>query len=133
MREHRRRPRTMTKSLKLHRDPSGQRSELEKCEMVCSFGATRVGMLLERLRLHLTTQRFLAARRGDGVWEASCDYAALSVGRLIAKMKPGIMDFRLSDFDGQARKNPQGPVRARTMRTGALSYSKPGAFGRYAR
>src|SRR5437868_442431 len=41
---------------------------------VC-VGATRVGALLTRLRLHLTTSRFLAAHRHDMVWEAGCEYA----------------------------------------------------------
>jgi hypothetical protein len=53
-----------------------------------SFGATRVGVLLERMRLHLGTQRFLAERRGDRIWEASCDYAALSLERLGARLRP---------------------------------------------
>jgi hypothetical protein len=57
-------------------------------DLVCSFGATRVGVLLERLRLHLGTQRFLAARRGDRQWEASCDYAILAVGRLATRLRP---------------------------------------------
>jgi hypothetical protein len=61
---------------------------LPTADLVCSFGATRVGVLLERLRLHLGTQRFLAARRGDRQWEASCDYAILAVGRLAARLRP---------------------------------------------
>jgi hypothetical protein len=56
--------------------------------VACSFGATRVGVLLERVRLHLGTQRFLAARRGDRLWEVGCDYAALSLERLGARMRP---------------------------------------------
>ena len=39
--------------------------------VACFFGATCVGVLLERMRLHLATQRFLAERRGDRIWEAS--------------------------------------------------------------
>jgi hypothetical protein len=57
--------------------------------VACWFGATCVGVLLERMRLHLGTQRFLAARRGDRAWEASCDYAALSLERLGSQMRPG--------------------------------------------
>jgi hypothetical protein len=57
--------------------------------VACWFGATSVGVLLERMRLHLGTQRFLAARRGDRMWEASCDYAALSLQRLGSRMRPG--------------------------------------------
>jgi hypothetical protein len=34
-------------------------------ECICSFGATRVGPMIERVRLHVTTDRFLANRRGD--------------------------------------------------------------------
>jgi hypothetical protein len=63
-------------------------NRIPTADLVCSFGATRVGVLLERLRLHLGTQRFLAARRGDRLWEASCDYAVLAVGRLAARMRP---------------------------------------------
>jgi hypothetical protein len=59
---------------------------------VCGFGATCVGVLLERMRLHLGTQRFLAARRGDRMWEASCDYAALSLERLQALLRPGMFE-----------------------------------------
>ena len=57
--------------------------------VACWFGATSVGVLLERMRLHLGTQRFLAARRGDRIWEASCDYAALSLERLESRLRPG--------------------------------------------
>jgi hypothetical protein len=49
-------------------------------------------VLLQRMRLHLNTQRFLAAKRGDRIWEASCDYAALSLGRLGARMRPGMFE-----------------------------------------
>jgi hypothetical protein len=59
-------------------------------ELVCSFGAIPVGTLLERLRLHLGTQRFLAARRDDRLWEASCNYAALTVTRLAARLRPEV-------------------------------------------
>jgi hypothetical protein len=53
---------------------------------VCHFGARRVGTLLERLRLHLATQRFLAHRRGDLIWEAGCDYAAMTLTRLESQL-----------------------------------------------
>ena len=51
------------------------------------FAATRVGVLLERLRLHLETDRFLAERRRDAIWESGCDYAALALGRLASRMR----------------------------------------------
>ena len=60
--------------------------------VVCGFGARCVGVLLERLRLHLCTQRFLAARRDDRMWEASCDYATLSLERLAARLRPGMFE-----------------------------------------
>jgi hypothetical protein len=56
-------------------------------EMHCSFGATRVGPLLARVRLHLSTERFLAERRRDAVWEAGCDYAALALLRLESRLR----------------------------------------------
>jgi hypothetical protein len=71
-----------------HRGPDTGLHGDAACGVTCSFGATRVGVLLERMRLHLSTQRFLAERRGDGIWEASCDYAALSLERLGARLRP---------------------------------------------
>jgi hypothetical protein len=53
---------------------------------VCHFGATRVAGLLHRLRLHLGTERFLARRRRDLVWEAGCDYAVMAVARLESQL-----------------------------------------------
>lgn len=67
---------------------TNREKRLPTADLVCSFGATRAGALLERLRLHLGTQRFLAARRGDRLWEASCDYAVLALGRLTARLRP---------------------------------------------
>jgi len=63
--------------------------------MTISFGATRVGALIGRVRLHVTTQRFLAARRGDNIWEASCDYAALALDRLSARLRPEVFAAEL--------------------------------------
>lgn len=63
-----------------------------KEDCVCSFGATRVGALIGRVRLHVTTDRFLAARRGDRLWEAACDYAALALTRLESRMRPAALD-----------------------------------------
>ncbi len=74
---------------------AGQNQRPGAAAMVCSFGATRVGMLLERVRLHLRTQRFLALRRGDAVWEASCDYAGLAIGQLASRLRPEALERRL--------------------------------------
>jgi hypothetical protein len=60
-------------------------------DCVCSFGATRVGSLIERVRLHVTTDRFLAQRRGDAIWEAACDYAALALTRLASRLRPTVL------------------------------------------
>ena len=79
------------KSLRSRPNLPGRRPELQPAEergVVCWFGATCVGVLLERMRLHLGTQRFLAERRGDRIWEASCDYAALSLERLESRLRP---------------------------------------------
>ncbi len=54
--------------------------------ITCGFGATRVGNLLDRLRLHLATDRFLARHRRDLVWEAGCDYAAMALERLESQL-----------------------------------------------
>ena len=54
--------------------------------ITCGFGATRVGKLLDRLRLHLATDRFLARHRRDLVWEAGCDYAAMALERLESQL-----------------------------------------------
>jgi hypothetical protein len=61
----------------------------------CGFGATRVGALLGRLRLHLQTDRFLAAHRGDAVWEAGCLRAALALADVVAAMPENQMDAPL--------------------------------------
>lgn len=60
-------------------------------ECVCSFGATRVGPMIERVRLHVTTDRFLASRRGDKMWEAACDYAVLALTRLESRLRPALL------------------------------------------
>lgn len=60
-------------------------------ECICSFGATRVGPMIERVRLHVTTDRFLAERRGDKMWEAACDYAVLALGRLESRLRPTVL------------------------------------------
>jgi hypothetical protein len=53
-----------------------------------------VGALLGRLQLHLATQRFLAERRRDLLWEAGCDYAGLALERLASRMRPGALGAR---------------------------------------
>jgi len=47
--------------------------------------------MIERVRLHVTTDRFLAGRRGDKMWEAACDYAALSLARLESRLRPTVL------------------------------------------
>jgi hypothetical protein len=61
-------------------------------DMAVGFGARRVDSFLNRLRLHLETDRFLAARRRDPVWEAGCDYAVLALGRLASRLRPSTME-----------------------------------------
>jgi hypothetical protein len=61
----------------------------------CRFGATRVGALLGRVRLHLQTNRFVARHLGDALWEAGCGAAALAVERLIAGMPARKMNARI--------------------------------------
>jgi hypothetical protein len=76
-------------------DGTERRPELQQPAergVACLFGATCVGVLLERIRLHLATQRFLAERRGDRIWEASCDYAALSLERIGSRLRPGMFE-----------------------------------------
>jgi hypothetical protein len=64
--------------------------------------------------MHLATQRFLAARRGDRVWEAGCDYGAWAVERLALRLRPSALGARLSQagHDAQA-SGPQTVARQR--------------------
>ena len=64
-------------------------------ETEIGFGTKRVGVLLERLRLHLQTDRFLAERRRDPIWEVGCDYAMLALGRLSSRLSPSTRDASL--------------------------------------
>jgi hypothetical protein len=61
----------------------------------CRFGATRVGALLRRVRLHLQTNRFLARHLGDAMWEEACGDATLAVEHLIAGLPTRQMDARI--------------------------------------
>jgi hypothetical protein len=60
------------------------------------------------MRLHLATQRFLAERRGDRIWEASCDYAALSLERIGARLRPGMFEQPLFAKMARAGAKNQG-------------------------
>ena len=63
--------------------------------MRCAFGATRAGALLGRLRLHLQTERFLAVRRDDAIWEAACLVASVALGELVAALSESEMQAPL--------------------------------------
>ncbi len=84
----------------------------------CRFGATRVGALLGRVRLHLQTNRFLARHLGDALWEAGCGAAMLAVERLIAgmsarKMNARIFPRRSRRATGSLRRCPASSSRRR--------------------
>jgi hypothetical protein len=64
--------------------------------MRCAFGATRAGGLLGRLRLHLQTERFLAVRRDDAMWEAACLVASVALGEMVAALSESEMQAPLS-------------------------------------
>jgi hypothetical protein len=67
----------------------------EKPPMRCAFGATRAGALLGRLRLHLQTERFLAVRRDDAMWEAACLVASVALGEMVAALSESEMQAPL--------------------------------------
>ena len=80
-------------------------------ECVCSFGAVRVGPMIERVRLHVTTDRFLAGRRGDKIWEAACDYAALALTRLESRLRPATLGGWICAPAGAGQRSPaRGPA-----------------------
>jgi len=119
------------KSLRSRPGLPGQRPELQPEEqrgVACWFGATCVGVLLERMRLHLGTQRFLAARRGDRMWEASCDYAALSLERLESRLRPGMYGAPL--FPAARRRRLRTRRRA-TANPRTLSRNRKGCGTRH--
>ena len=70
------------------------------CRTECGFGATRVGVLLERLQLHLGTDRFLAIRRNDPGWARGCDDATRTLVRLESKLSPSRLGARLTSKRG---------------------------------
>lgn len=123
-----------------HRGPETGLHEPRESGVSCWFGATCVGVLLERMRLHLSTQRFLAERRGDRIWEASCDYAALSLERLGSRLRPGMFEQPLfpkkprtvsenrkrCDARRHGAQLPRGP----RLRRGTPSYNKPRSSAR---
>ena len=86
----------------------------------CRFGATRVGALLGRMRLHLQTNRFVAGHLGDALWEAGCGAATLAVERLIAgmqarKMNARIFPRRSRKTTGSLRRTPASASRRRSQ------------------
>jgi hypothetical protein len=85
----------------------------DKC--VCSFGATRVGPMIERVRLHVTTDRFLAGRRGDKMWEAACDYAALALARLESRLRPTVLAEWICATAGAGRRSMAGGAARRAL------------------
>ena len=88
-------------------------------ECVCSFGATRVGPMIERVRLHVTTDRFLAGKRGDKMWEAACDYAALALARLVSRLRPTLLAEYICAPAGTGRNSRPGGA-ARRAALGAI-------------
>ncbi len=92
----------------------------ERPLMRCAFGATRAGALLGRLRLHLQTERFLAVRRDDAMWEAACLLASVALGDMVAALSEDEMQASLS---GPA----QPPVCASAPSSDRLNCAPPGA------
>jgi hypothetical protein len=82
-------------------------------DCVCSFGATRVGPMIARVRLHVTTDRFLAGRRGDKMWEAACDCAALALARLESRLRPTVLSEWICARAGAGRTVARRPVYTR--------------------
>jgi hypothetical protein len=79
-----RRPRSA--SAKAASLPNNELETAVREPMRCVFGAVRVGALLGRVRLHLQTDRFLAAHRGDALWEEACREAGLGLAEIVARM-----------------------------------------------
>jgi hypothetical protein len=71
-----------------------------------------VGTLLDRLRLHLGTARFLARRRRDLLWEAGCDYADLVVARLRSQLSTTRLEMPLPTRMAPAERLAQSARKA---------------------
>jgi hypothetical protein len=113
----------------VHRGLDTELESKASAGVACSFGATRVGVLLERVRLHLGTQRFLAARRGDRIWEVSCDYAELSLERLGARLRPEAFAAELFPAEQQTRAGSRGLRRFRSIAPGVFGRGRPHCVG----
>lgn len=90
--------------------------------MRCAFGAVRVGALLGRVRLHLQTDRFLAAHRGDALWEEACREAGLALAELVSRMAGGEMDLPLTAI--QERAHPSESEGWGTRKTGIATLAR---------
>lgn len=95
--------------------------------MRCAFGATRAGALLGRVRLHLQTERFLAVRRDDAIWEAGCLLASIALGNLVAELSEDEMKIPLS---GQAQRAALASVASGAIASGADRPVAPGGAHR---
>jgi len=82
------------------------------------FGTKKVGVLLDRLRLHLQTDRFLAERRRDPIWEVGCDYAVLALGRLASRLGPSAREASLIGEVAALRYGAARPLLRQSRRAG---------------
>jgi hypothetical protein len=108
-----RRPRSLSANARAPRNDSMEVPAREPVRW--GFGATRVGALLGRLRLHLQTDRFLAAHRGDAMWEAGCLPAALALAEIVSGM---------AEEEMAAALPPQRTQNRRALGTPALPQEK---------
>jgi hypothetical protein len=94
--------------------PNNELETAAREPMRCAFGAVRVGALLGRVRLHLQTDRFLAAHRGDALWEEACREAGLALAEIVARMAEAEMAAPLAPQHVQNRRvlgtPPEQPV-----------------------
>jgi len=116
-----------------HREPHRQRmatsahSAARRGDLGFSFGAIRVRTMFDRLRLHLSTERFLAERRRDAIWQAGCETATLALERLASRLgarsldapvRAGITSGELRPaFSRRRRRRPAVPSRAMGWRS----------------
>lgn len=91
------------------RAPRNDNIDVAREPMRYAFGAVRVGALLGRVRLHLQTDRFLAAHRGDALWEEACREAGLALAELVSRMAAGEMDAALAPQHMQKRHASETP------------------------